>query len=36
MSQCLMCLNDLEEHNPTEFCCVECQTEAQKQGWREE
>jgi hypothetical protein len=34
--ECLMCLTELEEHNPTEFCCVECQTEGIKQGWQEE
>lgn len=33
---CLMCFNELEEHNPTEFCCVTCATEAYEQGYVEE
>jgi len=35
MSICVMCSNELEEHNPTEFCCLECSTEFYEMGGRD-
>ena len=29
---CIMCNEELEEHNPTEFCCMECVIEFDEMG----
>jgi len=29
---CIMCNEELEEHNPTEFCCMECVNEFVEMG----